>query len=87
MHEETLKLTFDLTVEVEQPIWISKHADRENYIEHYANRYKMILTIFISITLLTLVSVTQIEALCRKRIKVKNTHYRKTKLIKCVKVR
>lgn len=46
MHEETLKLTFDLTVEVEQPIWISKHADRENYIEHYANRYKMILTIY-----------------------------------------
>ena len=37
MQEETLKLTFDLTVEVEQPIWINKHADRENYIEHYAN--------------------------------------------------
>ena len=29
MQEETLKLTFDLTVEVEQPIWINKHADRE----------------------------------------------------------
>lgn len=40
MQEETLKLTFDLTVEVEQPIWINKHADRENYIEHYSNRYK-----------------------------------------------
>ena len=40
MHEETLKLTFDLTVEVEQSIWINKHADRENYIEHYVNRYK-----------------------------------------------
>ena len=40
MHEETLKLTFDLTVEVEQPIWINKHSDRENYIEHYSNRYK-----------------------------------------------
>lgn len=40
MQEETLKLTFDLTVEVEQSIWINKHADRENYIEHYANRYK-----------------------------------------------
>ena len=46
MQEETLKLTFDLTVEVEQPIWINKHADRENYIEHYSNRYKMILTIY-----------------------------------------
>ena len=31
MHEETLKLTFDLTVEVEQPIWINKHADRKLY--------------------------------------------------------
>ena len=31
MQEETLKLTFDLTVEVEQPIWISKHADRKLY--------------------------------------------------------
>ncbi|MBW4892679.1 hypothetical protein [Staphylococcus haemolyticus] len=40
MQEETLRLTFDLTVEVEQPIWINKQADRENYIEHYANRYK-----------------------------------------------
>ena len=94
MQEETLKLTFDLTVEVEQPIWINKHADRENYIEHYAIDIKMILTIYsiISKTLLTLVSVTQIEVTpCRKRkelcTKVKNTHYRKTKLIKCVKVR
>ncbi|GGG87857.1 MULTISPECIES: hypothetical protein [Staphylococcus] len=40
MQEETLKLTFDLTVEVEQPIWINNHADRENYIEHYSDRYK-----------------------------------------------
>ena len=39
MQEETLKLTFDLTVEVEQPIWINNHADRENYIEHYSDRY------------------------------------------------
>ena len=45
MQEETLKLTFDLTVEVE-PIWINKHADRENYIEHYSNRYKTTLTIY-----------------------------------------
>ena len=94
MQEETLKLTFDLTVEVEQPIWINKHADRENYIEHYSNRYKMILTIYsiISKTLLTLVSVMQIgsDAMPKAKelcIKVKNTHYRKTKLIKCVKVR
>ena len=29
MQEETLRLTFDLTVEVEQPIWINKQADRE----------------------------------------------------------
>ena len=29
MQEETLKLTFDLTVEVEQPIWINKQADRK----------------------------------------------------------
>lgn len=40
MQEETLKLTFDLTVEVEQPIWIGKHEDREIYIEYYEERYK-----------------------------------------------
>ncbi|MDU0433892.1 hypothetical protein QVA48_01540 [Staphylococcus haemolyticus] len=40
MQEETLKLTFDVTVEVEQPVWVGKHEDRENYIEHYSNRYK-----------------------------------------------
>ena len=58
MHEETLKLTFDLTVEVEQSIWINKQADRENYIEHYSDRYKTILTTYSIISKITDVSVS-----------------------------
>ena len=77
MHEETLKLTFDLTVEVEQPIWINKHADRENYIEHYSNRYKTILTTYYNIkTLLTLVSVTQIGSDTMPKVNLDGKRYR-----------